>query len=139
VSASSLRWPSCASSVVRLVTIVEITASPTAAPTWRETLRSAEATPLSERATPAAAALVIGTNSRENPRLSVSDGAMLFHSRSASDTGHRSPRPGRNAAAAQRFPRELFGRGAGSSVWSPGSGAGCPVRSSRIVPDQVSP
>ena len=51
---------------MRCVAIVASAASPSEPPTWREVLTRPEASPASERATPATAAMVTGTN--ESPR-----------------------------------------------------------------------
>ena len=52
---------------MRWVAMVASTASPSEPPTWREVLTSPEASPASERATPATAAMVTGTNEKPRP------------------------------------------------------------------------
>ena len=58
--------PAPARSLVRWVAMVASAASPSEPPTWREVLTRPEASPASERATPATAAMVTGT--KESPR-----------------------------------------------------------------------
>ena len=59
---------------MRWVAMVARAASPSEPPTWREVLTSPEASPASERATPATGAMVTGTNDSPRPVVVTTPG-----------------------------------------------------------------